>query len=75
VNKSLVDTDTLSGISKAYDQVLLGTAERYVATYGYYTFSSVTVMVTGNTKHFERIQSLGYPLRLKDWGGERLSGA
>jgi tRNA(fMet)-specific endonuclease VapC len=137
VNKSLVDTDTLSGISKAYDQELLATAERYVATYGYYTFSSVTVMevvrgyhlagrleklseflasladhevlafsestaelagkidadllrtgqpigradpmiaataiehalvlITGNVKHFERIQALGYPLRLENW--------
>lgn len=44
MNKSLVDTDTLSGISKAYDRELLAAAERYVATYGYYTFSSVTVM-------------------------------
>ncbi len=24
-------------------------------------------LVTGNTKHFERIQALGYPLRLEDW--------
>jgi tRNA(fMet)-specific endonuclease VapC len=27
-------------------------------------------LVTGNTKHFERIQSLGYPLRLENWRGE-----
>jgi tRNA(fMet)-specific endonuclease VapC len=140
VNKSLVDTDTLSGINKAYDRELLTTAERYVATYGRFTFSSVTVMevvrgyylagrleklteflasladhevlafsestaelagkidadllrtgqpigradpmiaataiehdlvlVTGNIKHFERIQALGYPLRLENWRGE-----
>jgi tRNA(fMet)-specific endonuclease VapC len=44
VNKSLLDTDTLSGISKAYDRELLSTAERYLATYGAFTFSSVTVM-------------------------------
>jgi tRNA(fMet)-specific endonuclease VapC len=24
-------------------------------------------LVTGNTKHFERIQALGYPLRLDNW--------
>jgi len=24
-------------------------------------------LVTGNTKHFERIQALGYPLRLENW--------
>jgi tRNA(fMet)-specific endonuclease VapC len=27
-------------------------------------------LVTGNTKHFERIQSLGYPLRLENWRAE-----
>ena len=27
-------------------------------------------LVTGNTKHFERIQSLGYPRRLENWRGE-----
>ena len=25
------------------------------------------VLVTGNTKHFERILNLGYPLSLHDW--------
>lgn len=24
-------------------------------------------LVTGNTKHFKRIQDLGYPLQLEDW--------
>jgi predicted nucleic acid-binding protein len=27
------------------------------------------VLITGNVKHFERVQALGYPLRLKDWRG------
>ncbi len=140
MNKSLLDTDTLSGINKAQDRQLFVTADRYLATFGSFTFSSVTVMevvrgyflaarmerlasfldslvdhevlafttatadlagridadllrsglpigradpmiaatalehdlvlVTGNTKHFERIQSLGYPLRLDDWRAE-----
>jgi tRNA(fMet)-specific endonuclease VapC len=26
-------------------------------------------LVTGNTKHFERIQAPGYPLRLENWRG------
>ena len=26
-------------------------------------------LVTGNTKHFERVQTLGYPLRLENWRG------
>jgi tRNA(fMet)-specific endonuclease VapC len=26
-------------------------------------------LATGNTKHFERVQSLGYPLRLENWRG------
>ena len=34
----------LSGINKAYGRTLLATAERYLATYGAFTFSSVTVM-------------------------------
>jgi len=25
------------------------------------------VLVTGNTRHFDRIQALGYPRRLDDW--------
>lgn len=44
MNKSLLDTDTLSGINKAHDTVLLTNAERYLATYGFFTFSSITVM-------------------------------
>jgi len=140
VNKSLLDTDTLSAINKAFDRQLFATAERYLATYGHFTFSSVTVMevtrgyylaarlerlgefiasladhevlpftqstaelagnidaqllnagqpigradpmiaataiehgldlVTGNVKHFERIQALGFPLRIETWRGE-----
>lgn len=27
-------------------------------------------LVTGNLEHFERIQALGYPLRLENWRGE-----
>ena len=137
MNKSLIDTDTLSGINKAHDQALLTTAERYLALYECFTISSVTVMevvrgyhltgrteklaeflasladqevlsfsestaelagkidadllrigrpigradpmiaataiehdlvlITGNTKHFERIQALGYPLQVDSW--------
>ena len=26
-------------------------------------------LITGNTKHFERVHSLGYPLRLENWRG------
>lgn len=26
-------------------------------------------LVTGNLEHFERIQALGYPLRLENWRG------
>lgn len=44
MNRSLLDTDTLSAINKAYNRQLLATAERYLATYGLFTFSSVTVM-------------------------------
>jgi tRNA(fMet)-specific endonuclease VapC len=139
VDRSLLDTDTLSGINKARDEKLLNTAERYLALYGSFTFSSVTVMevvrgyvlarrierlleflnslanhnvlsfssstgelageidaklmqtgqpigradpmiaatavehslvlVTSNINHFERIQDLGYPLRVEDWRG------
>jgi len=25
------------------------------------------ILITGNTKHFERIVRLGYPLRMDDW--------
>jgi tRNA(fMet)-specific endonuclease VapC len=42
VIRSLLDTDTLSAINKAHDRQLL--AERYLATFGLFTFSSVTVM-------------------------------
>lgn len=27
-------------------------------------------LITGNIEHYERIQSLGYPLRLENWRGE-----
>jgi predicted nucleic acid-binding protein len=30
-------------------------------------------LVTGNTEHFERIRSLGYPLRLDDWRSKPVS--
>lgn len=139
MNKSLLDTDTLSWVNKAKDSVVLATASRYLSHFGNFTLSSVTVMevvrgykmagninrladfldslpmheildfetstavlageidaallktgqpigradpmiaataieyslilVTGNIKHFERIQSLGYPLQLEDWRG------
>ena len=44
MDKSLLDTDALSEINKAHDEELLATAERYLATNGFFTFSSVTVM-------------------------------
>ncbi|MDZ4657067.1 MAG: PIN domain-containing protein [Bythopirellula sp.] len=137
MNKSLLDTDTLSWVNKAKDPIIITTATRYLSYYGNFTFSSVTVMevvrgynlagntnklagfldslstheildfetstavlageidaallktgqpigradpmiaataiecslilVTGNTKHFERIQALGYLLQIEDW--------
>jgi tRNA(fMet)-specific endonuclease VapC len=27
------------------------------------------LLITGNTRHFERVQRLGYPLRLDNWRG------
>ena len=142
MNKSLLDTDTLSGIYKARDRALHATAERYLATFGCFSMSAVTVMevvrgyclagslqklgdflsglanhevyhfrsstaelagridadlwrtgqpigredpmiaataieqdfvlVSSNTSHYQRIQSLGYPLKLDDWRGATL---
>lgn len=137
MNKSLLDTDTLSEINKGRDQQVLVRASQYLATHLRFTVSVVTVMeivrgyylaknpqrlahflaglaaeevltfhqstaelagkidadliasgqpigradpmiaataiehglalATGNTSHYNRIQTLGYPLVLENW--------
>ena len=60
MNRSLLDTDTLSAINKAYDRQLLATAERYLASYGLFTFSSVTVMEVARGYYLAaRLERLG----------------
>ncbi len=44
MNKALLDTDTLSEISKGIDQTVAGNATAYRKAFGRYTISSVTVM-------------------------------
>jgi predicted nucleic acid-binding protein len=44
VSKVLLDTDILSEINKAKDQIVAGHARRYLAQQGRLTFSSITVM-------------------------------
>ncbi len=44
VNKSLLDTDTLSEIGKAINPVIVRNATAYRRAFGRYTFSAVTVM-------------------------------
>lgn len=137
--RALLDTDILSEIRRAVDQVVVGHATAYRAIYDRYTLSVITVMeivlglhlvyregqigqflqslaneevlpldgdaavlggrihadlrrtgqpigwadpliaavalrhdlilITGNTSHYQRIQALGYPLRLDNWRG------
>lgn len=139
MNRSLLDTDTLSEINKARDAVLVAKATAYLSEHSRFALSAVTVMeairgyqqagrvermgqflaslaghdvlafgqstaelagkidgdllrsgqpigradpmiaataiehalvlVTGNTEHFARIQSLGFPLALDNWRG------
>ena len=42
----------------------IGRADPFIAAIA---IQANTPLVTGNTKHFERIQALGYPLRLANW--------
>ena len=44
MNKSLLDTDTLSEINKGRDQQVLANASAYLTAYPCFTFSVVTVM-------------------------------
>jgi predicted nucleic acid-binding protein len=44
MSRVLLDTDILSEINKAKDQVVAGHARRYLAQHGRLTFSAVTVM-------------------------------
>lgn len=139
MNRSLLDTDIVSEISKARDADLVKKAEAYLSEHGRFSISAITVMevvrgyyhagkisrlnqflsslagqevapftrttaelagridadllksgqpigradpmiaataieqglilVTGNTEHFVRIQSLGYELAIENWRG------
>lgn len=42
----------------------IGRADPFIAAIA---IQSSIPLVTGNTQHFERIQALGYPLRLDNW--------
>jgi tRNA(fMet)-specific endonuclease VapC len=61
LNKSLLDTDILSEISKAVDQVVIANAASYLQAYGTYTLSAVTAMevIRGFQKRqsFRRLQA------------------
>lgn len=45
----------------------IGRSDPFIAAIAIY---KDLLLITGNTKHFERIQALGYPLRLENWRGE-----
>ena len=44
MNRTPLDTDTLSEINKAHDAALVATATAYLAEHGKFTLSAVTVM-------------------------------
>ncbi len=44
MNRTLLDTDTLSEINKAHDAALVATATAYLAEHGRFTLSAVNVM-------------------------------
>jgi tRNA(fMet)-specific endonuclease VapC len=137
MNESLLDTDTLSEIIRMKNKSIVARAREYLAQYGAYSFSTITVfeitqgyckvgaekrlhqflrqvenervlpfttsmavlagridaelerrgvavgrsdcmiaataiehgleLVTGNTRHFERIREIGFPLLLANW--------
>ncbi|HWL95621.1 MAG TPA: PIN domain-containing protein [Phycisphaerae bacterium] len=46
----------------------IGKADPLIAGIAIYHDLTLT---TGNTRHFERIRQLGYPIRLEDWRGEK----
>jgi tRNA(fMet)-specific endonuclease VapC len=56
LNKALLDTDILSEIGKAKDATVAANAKTYRRSFGYYTFSTVSVMeiVSG----FQRTQAI-----------------
>lgn len=63
MDRALLDTDVLSEILKGVNANLATRAAAYRASFGYYTLS----LITGNTAHYQRIQGLGYPLKLDNW--------
>jgi len=60
MQKALLDTDMLSEITKAKDEVVVENARSYLARWQRLTFSAVSVMeiVAGYS---------GYPLTLQSW--------
>ena len=57
MNKALLDTDILSEIGKAKDATVAANAKTYRRSFGYYTFSTVSVMEV--VKGFQRMQATG----------------
>ena len=56
--RSLLDTDMVSEVWR------VGWADPLIAAIA---FCNDATLVTGNTDHFARVQTLGYPLRLENW--------
>jgi len=59
VNKSLLDTDTLSEIHKARNAGIIDTSKTYLASYNHFSFSALTVMeVVSGYHRAKRINQL-----------------
>lgn len=66
MNKALIDTDTASKIYGELEKIgkPIGNNDPMIASIA---IENQLALVTGNTKHYERIQELGYPLLLENW--------
>lgn len=71
---ALLDTDILLEVLKAKNSTVVARATAYQAAFSELTISVVTVMeiVQGfqkmkQTEHYQRIQALGYSLKLENW--------
>jgi predicted nucleic acid-binding protein len=65
--KALLDTDILSELMRARNPVVVAQGVAYKTEHGRFTISVLTVLVTGNVRHYQRIRDLGYALQLSNW--------
>jgi predicted nucleic acid-binding protein len=65
VDKALLDTDIFSEVLKGIDQNVIAKATSPMIAA--IALRHSLTLVTGNLSHYQRIQALGYGLKLDNW--------